>query len=118
MDGIEALLNLGSVDGRTQHPCAQQAFAHRRKRRIKTAKERNGVASSSEERFDQFEVANRHGVKHEALLALVVADAIDMVERAALCRPNIMQNGASGSCSCGASGESETFQREHAEMVF
>ena len=89
-DGIEAGVDLVGVDRGTQHPGAQQALAHRRHGGVEGAEESYAVANVGEEWVDQLEIADGHGVEHEAVLALVVADAIDVIERAALGGADVM----------------------------
>ena len=79
--------DLGPIQGRAQHPGAQQALAHRGHGRIHATEKRNAGIGSREERFDQLQVAHRNRVEHQAILALVEADAVDMVERAPLGGP-------------------------------
>ena len=84
------------------------------------SRERKRVTESpgaGEKRFDQFEIANGDSIEHQALLALVVADAIDVIERAALGGADVVQHGASrGGCG-GSAGESKAFERKDAEMI-
>ena len=77
-----------------------------------------GIGIISKNGFDQLKIAHGDGVKHQAVLALVVADAIHMVECPALGGADVMQHRAGSGCGGGAAGESEALQREHAKMIF
>ena len=83
-DGVEALVDFGNIDGRAQHPGAQQALAHGSERVVESAEESYVVSGAGKEGLDQFEVAYGDGVKDQAVLALVVTDAVDVAEPAAL----------------------------------
>ncbi len=140
---IQALFNLGGVDGWAQHPGAQQALAHRRQRVVERAEQGN-FARARKQRLDELQVAHGDRVEDEAVLALVVADAVHMVERSAGdsdhwcprsragCFPGadlgaeitrlgllrIVQNGPGGTGGGRAARQFESLQRKHAEMVF
>src|SRR5664279_3652455 len=75
-------------------PRAQQAFAHRGNGAVQTAEQRGVVCGPGKQWLDQFKIAYRDRVQHQAVLALVEADAIHMVERATLRGANVMQNGS------------------------
>ena len=79
-----AALISAELDRRPQHPGAQQPLAHGRDRAVEGAEQRDAVAGAGKQRFDQLQVAHGDGVQHQAVLPLVEADAVHMVERAAL----------------------------------
>ena len=118
LDCVEpALISAASIDGRS---------IQARSRRLPIgvtvqSRERNSVALSpdaGEERLDQLEIADGDRVEHQAVLPLVEADAVDVIERAALGGADVMQDGARGRCRRRAVRQAEAFQREHAEMIF
>ena len=117
-DGVEALIDLGDIDGGAQHPGAQQALAHWGKSMVEGAEERHGVAGAGKERLDQLKVADGDSVQNEAVLALVVADAVDVVERSALGLAGVVEDGSGGAGGGVVAGQAEAFQREHAKVIF
>ena len=110
-DGVEALIDLRNIDGGAQHPGAQQALAHRRESVVEGAEESHIVAGAGKERLDQFEVAHGDGVEDQAVLALVVADAVDVVERSALGLADVVEDGPGGAGGGVVVGEAVAFQR-------
>src|SRR5664280_2854327 len=117
-DRIKPAVNLAGINRRPQHPGPQQAFAHRGYGAVQTAEQRGVVSGAGEQRLDQLKIAHRDRVQHQAVLALVEANAVHMIERATLRRANVMQNGSRrGGCRRPVR-QSEPFQREHAKMVF
>jgi len=66
------------IDRGAQHPGAQQALAHRSEGVVEGAEERYGVSGAGKEGLDQLQVADGDGVKDEAVLALIVTDAVDV----------------------------------------
>src|SRR5208337_4096350 len=85
LNRIQPALNLGPIQRRAQHPCPQQSLAHWCRGGIEASEQGHPGIGTCEERFDQFQVAYRHRIEHQAILPLVEADAIHMVEGAALC---------------------------------
>ena len=51
---------------------------------------RDLIAGAGKQRLDQFEVAHRDGVEHQAVLPLVIADAVHVLERTALRRADVV----------------------------
>ena len=116
--GVEALIDFRDVDRGTQHPGAQQALAHRSERVVEGAEQGDGVSGAGKERLDQLQVADGDRVENQAVLALVVADAVHMVERAALGLAGVVENGSGGAGGGVVAGQAEALQREHAEVIF
>ena len=82
------------------------------------AEQRNTRVCPGKERFDQLQIADRDSVEHQAILPLVEADAIDVVERAALRGTDVVKDcSRCGSCR-GFACQSEAFERQHAKMIF
>ncbi len=117
-DGVEALIDLGDIDRGAQHPGAQQALAHRGEGVVEGAEEGYGVSGAGKEGLDQLKVADGYGVEDEAVLALVVADAVDVAERAALRLADVVEDGSGGAGGGVVVGEAEAFQRKDSEMIF
>ena len=115
---IEPAFDLVPIERRAQHPRAQQALAHRRHGRIQAAEQRYSGVGSREKRFDQLQIAHRHRIQHQAILPLVEADAVDVIERAALRRADVIENCARRRSGCLLARQSEAFEREHAEVIF
>ena len=116
------LISAASIAG-AQHPGAQQALAHRRQGVVEGAEERHRIAGAGKQRLDQLQVAHGDGVENEAVLALVIADAVHVVERSALGLanlglPHIVEDGSGGAGGGVVRGQSEALQREHAEVIF
>ncbi len=76
------------------------------------------ASRAGKQRLDQFEVADGDRVEHQAVLPFVEADAVDVVERAALGGADVVEDGARGRCRRGLAGQAEAFEREHAKMIF
>src|SRR5271157_303018 len=117
-DGIEALIDFGKIDRRSQHPRPQQALAHRRHRAIETAEQSCAFTCTGEQRLDQFQVAHGNGVQYEAVLPLIEADAVHVIERAALRGANVMQYRARRSCRRRTVCQPKPLQRQYAKVVF
>src|ERR1035437_10089657 len=117
-DSVEPSVDLAGINRRAQHPGAQQAFAHRGNGAVQTAEQRRIIGGAGEQRLDQLKIAYRDRVQHQAVLPLVEANAVHMIERATLRRANVMQNRSRRSCCRRPVRQSESFQREHAKMVF
>src|SRR5271157_3234571 len=116
-DGIEALIDFGKIDRRSQHPRPQQALAHRRHRAVETSKQRCTLAYAGEQRLDQFQVAYGNCVQYEAVLPLIEADAVHVIERAPLGGADVMKDCAGGSCCRRTIRQPKALQRQHTEMV-
>ena len=106
------------IERRPQHPRPQQALAHGRDRGIDRAKQRHARIRPGEQRLNQFQIADRDRIEHQAILPLIPADAVHVVERSALRGAHIIENRAGGRRRRGASGQAESLQRQHAEMIF
>ena len=52
------------------------------------------------------------------ILPLVESDAIDVIQRSALCRSYVIQNGARRRSRSGFTSEPKTLERQYAEMIF
>ena len=116
-DRIKPLVDFAGVNRRAQHPGAQKAFAHRGDGAVQAAEQRGIIGGACEQRLDQLKIAYRDRVQHQAVLALVEANAIHMIERATLRSANV-DHGSGRGRRCRPVGQPESFQREHAEMVF
>ena len=76
--------------------------------------ERNRVMPASvpaNKRFDQFEIAHRDRVEHQAVLPLVQADAVDVIERSALRGAHVVENRSCGGCGSGSARQAKSFER-------
>src|SRR5208282_660592 len=93
-DGIQPRFNLHTIQRRTQQPGTQQALSHRRNGGIEAAEQSYSSVGSGEKRFDQFEVAHRYRIEHQAVLPLVEADAVYVIERAALSGADVVEDRA------------------------
>jgi len=60
------------------------------------AKQRHSGVRSSKKRLDQFQIAHRHRIQHQAILALIKSDSVYVIERAALGRANVIKDCAGG----------------------
>src|SRR5271157_4757524 len=118
LDGIEALIDFGKIDRRSQHPRPQQALAHRCHRAIETAEQRCTLARAGEQWLDQFQVAHGNGVQYEAVLPLVEADAVHVIERATLRGANVVKYRARRSCRRRTVRQAKALQRQYAKVVF
>src|SRR5271157_943820 len=118
LDGIEALIDFGKIDRRSQHPRPQQALAHRCHRAIETAEQRCTLARAGEQWLDQFQVAHGNGVQYEAVLPLVEADAVHVIERATLRGANVVKYGARRSRRRRTVRQAKALQRQYAKVVF
>src|SRR5664279_2573776 len=91
-NSIEPSVDLAGINRRPQHPGAQQAFAHRGYGAVETAEQRGIIGGAGEQRLDQLKIAYRDRVQHQAVLPLVEANAVHVIERATLRRATVMQN--------------------------
>ena len=110
-NSVEAVIDFRNVDGWAQHPGAQQALAHRSEGVIEGAEEGDSVSRAGKERLDQFEVADGDSVENEAVLALVVTDAVNVIERAALGLADVVQDGSGGAGGGVMVGKAKAIQR-------
>jgi len=81
------------------------------------AEEGDGVSGAGKERLDEFEITDGDGVEDEAVPALVVADAVHMVKRAALSLTDVVEDGSGGAGGGVVVGKAEAFEREHAKVI-
>src|SRR5437773_8621663 len=70
-DRIQAGIDFCRVDGRAQHPGAQQALAHGGSSRVDATEQSDSNISARVQRLDQLEVADSYGIENQAVLALV-----------------------------------------------
>ncbi len=118
LDGIETGVDFRNFDRRAQQPGAQQALAHRSHGGVDRAEQRDAGIGAGEERFDEFEVAHRDRVQHQAGLPFVESNAVNMAESSALGGADVIEDRAGGSRGCGLAGQAEAFQRQHSKMIF
>ena len=114
---VQTQLDFCQINRRPQHPGAKQALAHGSDGRIQTAEQGHPIVVSSEQWLNQLQVANGDRIEHQAGLALIKSDAIDMVQLAALGGMHIMKNRSRGrGCGCLAR-KPEAFEGKHTKMV-
>ena len=111
-------MNFANVDRWPQQPGAEQALAHGSERGIERPKESDLISSVGKQWFHQLQVADGHCIEHQALLAVIESDSINMLEGATLGGADIMEDGARRRSGCGTAFESKALQREHAELIF
>ena len=116
-DRIQAGIDFCRVDGRAQHPGAQQALAHGGSSRVDATEQSDSNISARVQRLDQLEVADSYGIENQAVLALVEADAVHMMQGSALRGANIVENCSSGGCGGRLSRQAEAFKREHTKVI-
>ena len=78
--GGQSPVDLFKIHAGPKQPGAQKAFAHGRKRSVEGAEESRVLAGIGEDGLDELQVADGDGVEHQAILALVVSDAVHMLE--------------------------------------
>ncbi len=78
LDSVQTGVDLRDVDRRAQQPGAQEALAHGRDRGVNRAEQGDAGVGAGEERFDQFQIAHGDCIEHQAGLAFVESDAIDV----------------------------------------
>src|ERR1700694_6278164 len=86
---VQALVYLRDMNGRPQQPRAQQPLAHGSEGRVQSAEESDLVAGIGKQRLSQLQVADGDRIQNQALLAVIKADAVNMLKSAALGGANI-----------------------------
>src|SRR5215468_11501676 len=110
-------VDLGDAQGRTQDPGAQQPLTHRRDGRVQRAKECDLRSGIGKERLNQLQIAHRNGVEHQAILAIIEADAIKVMQGSALSIADVVEDRTCRGSGGWTASQPKAFQREHTEMI-